>query len=227
MCTTSVAGFAVSPDEATWVVVCPHERLEPVEQQIHAGLRRSPSVHLDETGLRIAVCHFPPGTSKWNKVEHRLFSFISQNWRGRPLVTHEVVVNLHGRGYRFVRPVTQRAGALEPVLTAEAQSEQAGPPFVGRKSELGQLQEALAAASVPELGEPSTSGAGTASGAAKPAAAPEATQAAAAPAAPAQAAQAAPAPAARSCSPACASRSSRCSRSATVPCTSRPTAGRW
>ena len=44
--------------------------------------------------LRIAVCHFPPGTCKWNKVEHRLFSFISQNWRGRPLVSHEVVVNL-------------------------------------------------------------------------------------------------------------------------------------
>jgi hypothetical protein len=36
----------------------------------------------DETGLRIAVCHFPPGTRKWNKIEHRLFSFISQNWRG-------------------------------------------------------------------------------------------------------------------------------------------------
>jgi Rhodopirellula transposase DDE domain len=47
-----------------------------------------------ETGLRIAVCHFPPGTSKWNKIEHRLFSFISQNWRGRPLVSHEVVINL-------------------------------------------------------------------------------------------------------------------------------------
>jgi transposase len=47
-----------------------------------------------ETGLRIAVCHFPPGTSKWNKIEHRLFSFISQNWRGRPLVSHEVAVNL-------------------------------------------------------------------------------------------------------------------------------------
>ena len=48
----------------------------------------------DETGLRIAVCHFPPGTSKWNKIEHRLFSFISQNWRGKPLVSHEVIVNL-------------------------------------------------------------------------------------------------------------------------------------
>jgi len=50
----------------------------------------------DETGLEIAVCHFPPGTSKWNKVEHRLFSAISQNWRGRPLVSHEVVVQLIG-----------------------------------------------------------------------------------------------------------------------------------
>ena len=48
----------------------------------------------DETGLEIAVSHFPPGTSKWNKIEHRLFSFISQNWRGKPLVSHEVIVNL-------------------------------------------------------------------------------------------------------------------------------------
>jgi len=48
----------------------------------------------DETGLRVSVCHFPPGTSKWNKIEHRLFSHITQNWRGRPLVSHEVVVNL-------------------------------------------------------------------------------------------------------------------------------------
>ena len=48
----------------------------------------------DETGVAIAVCHFPPGTSKWNKIEHRLFSFISQNWRGKPLVSHEVIVNL-------------------------------------------------------------------------------------------------------------------------------------
>jgi hypothetical protein len=48
----------------------------------------------DETGLRIAVCHFPPGTSKWNKIEHRLFSYISQNWRGRPLRSFETIVNL-------------------------------------------------------------------------------------------------------------------------------------
>jgi hypothetical protein len=48
----------------------------------------------DETGLRITVCHFPPGTSKWNKIEHRMFCHISQNWRGRPLISLETVVNL-------------------------------------------------------------------------------------------------------------------------------------
>ena len=48
----------------------------------------------DKTGLAIEVSHFPPGTSKWNKIEHRLFSFISKNWRGRPLETLEIVVNL-------------------------------------------------------------------------------------------------------------------------------------
>ena len=47
-----------------------------------------------ETGLEITVCHYPPGTSKWNKIEHRLFSHISMNWRGRPLTSHEVVVEL-------------------------------------------------------------------------------------------------------------------------------------
>lgn len=48
----------------------------------------------DETGLTIQVCHFPPDTSKWNKIEHRLFSYISQNWRGSPLVSFEVIVKL-------------------------------------------------------------------------------------------------------------------------------------
>jgi len=48
----------------------------------------------DQTGLRISVCHFPPGTSKWNKIEHRMFSHISMNWRGKPLISHEVIVNL-------------------------------------------------------------------------------------------------------------------------------------
>ena len=48
----------------------------------------------NDTGLQITVCHFPPGTSKWNKIEHRLFSFISRNWRGQPLISYEVIINL-------------------------------------------------------------------------------------------------------------------------------------
>jgi hypothetical protein len=51
----------------------------------------------DETGLLLCVCHFPPGTSKWNKVEHRLFSFISSNWRGEPLRDYETIVKLIAR----------------------------------------------------------------------------------------------------------------------------------
>jgi hypothetical protein len=61
---------------------------------------RAWKVHLqalaDRLGLALTVCHYPPGTSKWNKVEHRLFSFISMNWRGRPLLSYEAVVNLIG-----------------------------------------------------------------------------------------------------------------------------------
>jgi hypothetical protein len=49
-----------------------------------------------DTGLAITVCHFPPGTSKWNRIEHRLFAAISTNWRGQPLTSHEVIVNLIG-----------------------------------------------------------------------------------------------------------------------------------
>ena len=48
----------------------------------------------DETGLQITVCHFPPGTSKWNKIEHRLFSYISINWRAKPLISRQVVIDL-------------------------------------------------------------------------------------------------------------------------------------
>jgi hypothetical protein len=59
----------------------------------------------NETGLKISVCHFPPGTSKWNKIEHRMFCHITQNWRGRPLISHEVVVNLIGN-------TTTRAGLV-------------------------------------------------------------------------------------------------------------------
>jgi hypothetical protein len=51
----------------------------------------------DETGLALSICHFPPGTSKWNKVEHRLFSFISSNWRGEPLRDYETIVKLIAR----------------------------------------------------------------------------------------------------------------------------------
>jgi len=57
----------------------------------------------DELRLKLVVCHFPPGTSKWNKIEHRLFSFITQNWRGRPLVSHQAIVNL-------IASTTTRAG---------------------------------------------------------------------------------------------------------------------
>jgi hypothetical protein len=48
----------------------------------------------NQTGLTVTVAHHPPGTSKWNRIEHRLFSFISQNWRGKPLLTHHVIVQL-------------------------------------------------------------------------------------------------------------------------------------
>ena len=57
----------------------------------------------DDLGMRLQVCHFPPGTSKWNKIEHRMFSFITQNWRGRPLVSHQAIVNL-------IASTTTRAG---------------------------------------------------------------------------------------------------------------------
>jgi hypothetical protein len=50
----------------------------------------------DETGLKVTVAHLPPGTSKWNRIEHRLFAYISQNWRGKPLVSHHVIIQLIG-----------------------------------------------------------------------------------------------------------------------------------
>ena len=49
-----------------------------------------------ETGLVVTVAHLPPGTSKWNRIEHRLFAYISQNWRGKPLVSHQVIIQLIG-----------------------------------------------------------------------------------------------------------------------------------
>ena len=66
----------------------------------NSSRQRAWKVHLqdlsDEIGIAITVCHYPPGTSKWNKIEHRLFSFISLNWRGKPLINFETVVNLIG-----------------------------------------------------------------------------------------------------------------------------------
>ncbi len=59
----------------------------------------------NELGFPISVCHLPPGTSKWNKIEHRLFSFITKNWRGKPLLTHQVIVNL-------ISATTTQAGLL-------------------------------------------------------------------------------------------------------------------
>jgi len=59
----------------------------------------------DDLGLGLQVCHFPPGTSKWNKIEHRMFSFITQNWRGHPLVSHQAIVNL-------IASTTTRTGLL-------------------------------------------------------------------------------------------------------------------
>jgi len=56
--------------------------------------KKSLQLLADDLGLRLQVCHFPPGTSKWNKIEHRLFCFITKNWRGRPLTSYQVIVNL-------------------------------------------------------------------------------------------------------------------------------------
>jgi hypothetical protein len=67
----------------------------------------------DETGLRISVCHFPPGTSKWNKIEHRLFCHITANWRGRPLVSLQVIVSLIGNTR------TQTGLTVHPALDAK------------------------------------------------------------------------------------------------------------
>ena len=67
--------------------------------------KRSLQTLADELDLTLSVCHFPPGTSKWNKIEHRLFSFITQNWRGKPLISHQAIVNL-------IAATTTRAGLL-------------------------------------------------------------------------------------------------------------------
>lgn len=93
----------------------------------------------DETGLEVTVCHFPPGTSKWNKIEHRMFCHITQNWRGRPLVDLETVVSLIGSTttetgleihaeldenlYPLGREITQQAMDARSIMTDEFHGE--------------------------------------------------------------------------------------------------------
>jgi hypothetical protein len=73
-----------------------HRRCRWVQRLPGAGLETELARFAAETGLEVTVCHFPPGTSKWNRIEHRLFSAISMNWRGRPLESHQVIVELIG-----------------------------------------------------------------------------------------------------------------------------------
>jgi hypothetical protein len=78
----------------------------------------------DELQMTIEVCHFPPGTSKWNKIEHRMFCHITNNWRGRPLISREVVVNLIGNtttaaGLRIQSQLDDRAYALGIKVTQQ------------------------------------------------------------------------------------------------------------
>ena len=70
---------------------------------------------VDELGFPVTVCHLPPGTSKWNKIEHRLFSFITQNWRGKPLITRQVIVSL-------IAATTTRSGLVVRLSARDRQS---------------------------------------------------------------------------------------------------------
>jgi transposase len=107
-CDSDTASFAVESIKRWWN--CVGLKLYPKKRELlitaDSGGSNGYRVRLwkielqnlaDEIGRNITVCHFPPGTSKWNKIEHRLFSHISMNWRGEPLVSHEVVVNLIGK----------------------------------------------------------------------------------------------------------------------------------
>jgi hypothetical protein len=79
----------------------------------------------DRTGLTLTVCHFPPGTSKWNKIEHRMFCHMTQNWRGRPLTSYAVIVQLIGRtttqaGLRIRSELDEHAYPTKEIVTDEA-----------------------------------------------------------------------------------------------------------
>jgi Rhodopirellula transposase DDE domain len=105
--TNETAQFSVASIRAWWQQLGRERYPEAKTLQITADcggsngnrtrLWKTELQHLaDETGLAISVCHFPPGTSKWNRIEHRLWSFVSQNWRGKPLVSFEVIISLIG-----------------------------------------------------------------------------------------------------------------------------------
>jgi hypothetical protein len=87
----------------------------------------------NKTGLIIYVCHFPPGTSKWNKIEHRMFSHITENWRGRPLVSHEIIVNL-------IANTTTRSNAKGPGLRIQAELD-TGTYETGKKISDAELEK--------------------------------------------------------------------------------------
>ena len=88
-----------------------------------------------ETGLQITVCHLPPGTSKWNRIEHRLFSAISMNWRGRPLTSHEVIVDLiAGTTTRTgLRVHAERDTGYYPTKVKVTDAELAAVPLTGHR----------------------------------------------------------------------------------------------
>jgi hypothetical protein len=103
--TSDTAAFAVATIRRWWKMLGRKQYGKPSKLLIMADrggsngyLVRLWKVELQKfvnhTGIPVQVCHFPPGTSKWNRIEHRLFSFISKNWRGHPLITHAVMLNL-------------------------------------------------------------------------------------------------------------------------------------
>src|SRR5215470_7338090 len=104
----------------------------PTATRLSFGSRSIRRSKIQQTGLKISVCHFPPGTSKWNKIEHRLFSFISQNWRGKPLVSHEVIINL------IAGTTTSTGMAVESALDTKflpAGAQGVGPSNGGNQTE--------------------------------------------------------------------------------------------
>src|SRR6266702_3400910 len=108
-----------------------------------------------ETGLQVTCCHFPPGTSKWNKVEHRLFSHITMNWRGRPLTSHDVIINsIAATTTRTGLTVQARLdGGSYPTGVKVSNAQMAALP-VGRHSFHGDWNYTLLPAAAPTAGPP-------------------------------------------------------------------------